>query len=469
MTILGATGAEYTPTTDDAGQYLRATASYTDNHGPGKTAAAVTADPVEPVISRAQNNLRQFRLTGTITSGDAKTNVARLARGFFVNSVTFQACIGASCTPSSTGRVAAGTKITSVGMTVGTNGQVDYDGTLFAGSVVKVSAHRPNGSVIRFATIKVAAPTSTPTVTKIEVVSTPGECILTDKTQDPPACYGDASDTYAALEQIWIEVTFSHAIVVEGRPVLALHVGVTATEPVEPVVRYADFMHVTGGNKALFEYLPLYGDKDTDGISIPKNPLLLLDGDRIYDVVNEVDVNPNHRGTTDAKSPIQIQHLEEHKVDGRLGIPEDMKALPTPTLSTISVDSSPASGGDSYAVGEEIRLTAHFLRSDAKPIVLALDNWPKLKLDVGGEIRLAEVASVTPISHTDRRDPVYGDRWIRFVYTVQEGDVDTDGISIPADPFVTSESNRVYNAWNRDPAVLTYAGLGNQGGHKVGP
>ncbi len=44
--IAGATGTSYTATEDDVGNYLRATAAYTDGHGPGKTASAATSDKV---------------------------------------------------------------------------------------------------------------------------------------------------------------------------------------------------------------------------------------------------------------------------------------------------------------------------------------------------------------------------------------------------------------------------------------
>ena len=43
IAIAGATGAAYTPSGDDAGKYLLATASYADGHGPGKSAQAATA------------------------------------------------------------------------------------------------------------------------------------------------------------------------------------------------------------------------------------------------------------------------------------------------------------------------------------------------------------------------------------------------------------------------------------------
>ncbi len=45
--VAGASDAAYTPSEDDAGQYLRATASYSDGHGPGKSSQATTEDPVE--------------------------------------------------------------------------------------------------------------------------------------------------------------------------------------------------------------------------------------------------------------------------------------------------------------------------------------------------------------------------------------------------------------------------------------
>ena len=44
--IAGATSASYTPADGDAGHYLRATASYTDGHGPSKSATAALSVPV---------------------------------------------------------------------------------------------------------------------------------------------------------------------------------------------------------------------------------------------------------------------------------------------------------------------------------------------------------------------------------------------------------------------------------------
>ena len=51
--INGVTGASYTPSDDDVGSYLRATASYADGQGPGKSAAAATASAVEAAQGQA--------------------------------------------------------------------------------------------------------------------------------------------------------------------------------------------------------------------------------------------------------------------------------------------------------------------------------------------------------------------------------------------------------------------------------
>ena len=57
--ISGSASARYTPVSGDVGNYLRATASYTDGHGAGKSAQAVSANPVEDTL---RLRLRRLRL-----------------------------------------------------------------------------------------------------------------------------------------------------------------------------------------------------------------------------------------------------------------------------------------------------------------------------------------------------------------------------------------------------------------------
>ena len=73
--ILSATSATYTPVTTDVGRYLRATASYTDAVGPGKsaeavTAAAITADDDGSVTLSPTGPSDGDRVTATLTDPD---------------------------------------------------------------------------------------------------------------------------------------------------------------------------------------------------------------------------------------------------------------------------------------------------------------------------------------------------------------------------------------------------------------
>ena len=51
--IVGAISATFTPTSDEAEMHLRATVSYTDGEGPGKSASRVSTDAVEPAVTEA--------------------------------------------------------------------------------------------------------------------------------------------------------------------------------------------------------------------------------------------------------------------------------------------------------------------------------------------------------------------------------------------------------------------------------
>ena len=68
--VVSPTGASYTPTEDDKAHFLRATATYTDGHGAGKTASAVTASPWGVVPRYVVKNSRQTAGTCTLGLGD---------------------------------------------------------------------------------------------------------------------------------------------------------------------------------------------------------------------------------------------------------------------------------------------------------------------------------------------------------------------------------------------------------------
>ena len=293
----------------------------------------------------------------------------------------------------------------------------------------RVRAVNANGAGDASATARATPSRSgSPTVSSVEIISRPRGV--------------GGGDTYSSGEKIRIWVRFSpELIVIEGRPVVALHVGGTKDKP---VVRYARFLQWWGDNGALFEYKVAYADRDADGISIPKNALIPLG--RIYDRESDRDVNPKHAAVADNPA---------HRVNGVVGFEEEivqqLEPKPAPRLERFSMRSSPASG-ESYAVGEQIRVGAVFSET---PIVA---GRPTLALKVGSKIRQMELR--------ERRFSFH--KTILFTYTVQKGDIDGDGISIPANPFRTSESDRFYNSWDRKPAVLTTDGMSARSGHKIG-
>ena len=86
----------------------------------------------------------------------------------------------------------------------------------------------------------------------------------------------------------------------------------------------------------VFEYTVVARDRDTDGVSIPRNPIVRVSADGALATIRSTagtDVNPNHPGLPDQSG---------HKVDGSTTPP----AAPPgagPTITAMSITSSPAS------------------------------------------------------------------------------------------------------------------------------
>ena len=116
--ITGATAASYTPVDADVGKYLRATASYTDGHGGGKSAQAVSANQVEaePVInihpifsdgptttrSVAENSPQGTNVGTAVSATDADSLIYRLsgtsAASFVIGASSGQITVGTGTT-----------------------------------------------------------------------------------------------------------------------------------------------------------------------------------------------------------------------------------------------------------------------------------------------------------------------------------------------------------------------------------
>ena len=229
-------------------------------------------------------------------------------------------------------------------------------------------------------------------------------------------------DIYELGETVQVVVEFDKTVTVTGSPQVALTIGAET--------RYAAYFRSWGDDRHVpFSYTVQEGDRDEDGISIPANALSLNGG-----TIKAAD------GTTDA----ELTHGEvapEHavKVDGT-------RDVTRPRVRGISFVSSPARG-DTYELGETIEVVVEF---DA---TVQATGEPRLTLTIGTRTRHAALSGWS--SHT-----------LYFDYTVQVGDRDEDGISIPANAL-SLDGGTITAADGRTDAVLAHEAVGAAGFSKV--
>ena len=192
-------------------------------------------------------------------------------------------------------------------------------------------------------------------------------------------------DTYGLGETVKLGVEFTRAVTATGSPQLALNIG-TQT-------RYATFSG-WGRESLFFSYTVQKEDVDGDGISIATNAFL-LDGGTIKAAASTIDADLTHEAL--AAQP-------GSKVNGSL--------TTRPGVQHVALTSFPE-GGDTYGLGETVRVIVAFDRA------VTATGRPQVALNVGTQTRYATFSGWS-------RESLY------FRYTVQEEDVDEDGISIAA-------------------------------------
>ena len=226
-------------------------------------------------------------------------------------------------------------------------------------------------------------------------------------------------DTYQLGETIEIEVEFDRAVKTTREPRLALTIG-TQTR------------HATGhawGHFVSFRYTVQAEDRDEDGISIPANALSRGGGS-----ITAAD------GTTDALLTHEAMvPVGDSKVDGSDGTP--------PRVRAIRFGYSPPARGDTYELGETIEVRVEFHRA------VTASGEPQVALTIGAETRHAAFGG-------------WGRETLYFDYTVQAGDRDVDGISIPANALVL-RGGTIKAADGRTDADLTHPAIADDGSRKV--
>ena len=244
--------------------------------------------------------------------------------------------------------------------------------------------------------------------------------------------------TYAFGEAIAVQATFSAPVAVRGVPGIDLQVG-------ERVV-VARYVSGSGTDRLRFEYVIMLGDYDENGIGLSlerdsESPFR-LDGAAIVDAEAGAGITVDLRQTTLTGGG------GNHRVEAR-----------PPPVTGVSMASSPASG-DTYGTGETVtvRLT---MRED---VTVVLPGRPHVWLEVGGAVRRAEYSG--PVGSATRA--------LEFSYTVQEGDLDTDGVRLCSSDRPGIDCGRIH--LNGGTIRASRGGLdaelgtprqGAQAGHKV--
>ena len=253
---------------------------------------------------------------------------------------------------------------------------------------------------------------------------TPPELTGLTVTSDP-----GSDRTYKAGDTIMATAQFSEDVTVEpdegakiehsDEPGVFLTVGIGDTP-----VAFDARGDLGSSDQIVFEYNVREGESDEDGISFKMNPLTAL-GFTIRD----------EDGNDAVLTYGAVSGNSQHKVDAV-----------APTFGSLSITSRPDGGGDTYENGDTIRIGGSFDED------ITVTGSPQLTINVGGSDRTAEYQTSEG-------------NLILFRYTVQDGDSDTDGVSVDAGTINLNGGSITDAAGN--PASLVYASVDDQSGHRV--
>ena len=282
-----------------------------------------------------------------------------------------------------------------------------------SGEETRTSAAYPSSG-----TVTTVASTTAPALTSVTVTSTPHK----------------TTDTYGAREHIEFSMTFDAPVTVTGAPTFAFDLGgaSTATYYAGSGTTTLRFSHaVTGGSS---------GDRDTNGISWAQNAIA-LNGGTIAGTDNAVAAVLTH---------VAQSNLADHKVDGRT-------TAVTPATVTVAVTSTPTSLADTYGFGETIVITV--TASEA----VEVEGDPEFEFSMNNP---GGAANDVPATYDRTRSSA---TTMAFAYTVQAGDMDSDGIWIGnhSRTFMLDVNDRIRTASQQIDIDRSHPEKGTHADHKV--
>lgn len=235
----------------------------------------------------------------------------------------------------------------------------------------------------------------------------------------PPTVSGvtvqDAPDggSYGAGDDVAITATFSEPVsVTGGNPSLTIRLG---DQP-----RTAAFQSQSQDKRIMtFAYRVQKDDAAPDGVSVDADSIILPEGASITDAVGNAAVLTHQAVAANPKAAVDAV---------------------APTISSIAM----VGDAKTYETGDTLKVRVTF--SEA----INLTGTPKLVLTVGTAAKAMKFHA-------------HNGATIDFTYKVQEGDVDSDGVSVAAGTLVGATATDA----NSNLADLTHQGMADQVGYPV--
>jgi surface protein len=234
---------------------------------------------------------------------------------------------------------------------------------------------------------------------------------------------GLQSSTLKAASTVTATAYFSEAVTVNttgGTPMLTLNIGGTSV--------LANYVSGTGSNSITFNYTILAGQNDSNGISIDTNSLSLNSG-----AIKDMAGNPA------TLTHIAVADNANYLVD-----------TSPPTVSSVAITGATGLQNSTLKTGSAVTATVNF-----SEVVMVNTSYgtPTLGLNIGGTNVQANYASGT------------GTSALTFTYTIQDGQNDSNGISIDGDSITLNSSTIRDTAGNA--ATLTHSGVADNSGYLV--
>ena len=222
-----------------------------------------------------------------------------------------------------------------------------------------------------------------------------------------------------AGDSVTVTVTMSEPTTVSGTPQIGLQVGSTTVQ--------ADYASGSGSTDLLFVYVIQAGQTDLDGIGINADSLTLNNGSLTDTAGNNSNATLTHTA---------VMANSSYKVDTTAA-----------TASSVTISSATNIQSGILNAGDSVTVTVTM----SEPTTVS--GTPQIGLQIGNTTVQADYASGS------------GSTDLLFVYVIQAGQTDLDGISIDADSLTFNNGSLTDTAGNN--ATLTHTAVVANSSYKV--